>query len=842
MGKFSPDFTDYIAPENRHPSGEAIDRFATAWDFQKYKDNSDSYNRLTIDVLQPYIDEVEKVTGRKFFNPGLHYYHGTKIPGIDGKVVSPLGGEVELYGSLYDEHPASFDNRSPEELYAESLNEMMRWIADTKEQFAQDSMVHQLTPMKIEQQIYQKVKDLESRYQYNEARTFDYSDALVDLAGTMGGAMNDPINIAASVAPFAFGPALEMTVLSRLGSGLVLNVGSEAMIQSDVEQVYKKLGLEYTDEQYWANVFAAAGGSILLGGFIETLLKTPQIAIGVKRKLIGGLNEYNMNRQPGQTLFDYEFTGRDQFGNEILLNPENNIKRTMDSAAFAQDLNNITLKQNPYKTDPNSVKFINKLDEIKAKDSQNQFDEIEFEAQMKKFSVTHHEENDANIMQLKPEEIEFQADVFQFKSGGDKKGLLGTLKGVKVWNPVFSGEVIVYQTKDGKYIIADGHQRLGLAKELSADKNYTGPKPILQARVFKEIDGFTPEYIRVLAGAKNISNQSGTAIDAARLWKVAPRMLDELVPPDSVLRQYGKNLMSLDDSVLMAIKASNVPERYAQYIGKYFVDKKEQLAVLNLLAKATPQNLIEAENIVANAKMAGFKKADQQGLFSDDVIAESLFKERATILSTSLKGINTNKKLLNVLVEKSNSIEQYGNKLNKLNNSQKRDLYGQIIETIKHNANNAGGIADDLTEVTQKYARKELSLNDAAREFERAVERRIASGSYTRLSPSRSRTAESVAAPFNPVAKRHSIDDLESLQKYHDGAEAKQYDEEILALQQQVKDKFDELEANTYTNIKQEKLFEVESIDGNTKQLMSFDDMSEEIDFADAAIKELKDC
>ena len=45
-------------------------------------------------------------------------------------------------------------------------------------------------------------------------------------------------------------------------------------------------------------------------------------------------------------------------------------------------------------------------------------------------------------------------------------------KDVKKWDPVKAGTVVVYEQADGKFFIADGHQRLGLAKRIkSQDPN-----------------------------------------------------------------------------------------------------------------------------------------------------------------------------------------------------------------------------------------------------------------------------------------------------------------------------------------------------------------------------------
>ena len=68
----------------------------------------------------------------------------------------------------------------------------------------------------------------------------------------------------------------------------------------------------------------------------------------------------------------------------------------------------------------------------------------------------------------KPEEIEFDPVNFQYKTDGDKRGVSNKLADVKEWDNVAAGTIMVFEFANGKKAIVDGHQRLGLAKRLSA--------------------------------------------------------------------------------------------------------------------------------------------------------------------------------------------------------------------------------------------------------------------------------------------------------------------------------------------------------------------------------------
>lgn len=812
MGKFFPQYDNPVAPDKMMPAGEAVDAFDTSFDFSYYLNASDAKANLTTRVLQPYLDEIETKTGRKFVNPG-------NIWRVDKDY--PLGGEADIYPSVTYNAPVDVDPRSQDERFDSAFDEILTYIQETKNLYDPDSKIHQLTSMRLQSLLVEEAQTIRNDYLFNDERAFGWGDIGTDVAAGFTAAAVDPINMAAMLSPFALGPGLSQTVVQRLGSELVLALGSEVVIQSDIEDLYKEVGLEYTDEQFWTNVFAAGGGTLLLGGAIETLLASPQIAKATKTKIVKYLDKREQSRRGVES---------------------NRVEETLDAAETAETINQQTLDQSPLADDPNDVKFQQNMMDAKQAIINEDFTQLKFEDQLKIIDELHHDRNNANFTILGPDEIDFDAKLFQFKGGADEQGLLPTLMGVDKWDNVFSGHILVYQKADGKLIIADGHQRLGLAKRLNADKNYKGPKPQLPAIIFKETDGFTPEFIRVKAGAKNISEGSGSVVDAARLYKVAPEVLDRMLPPNSKLVQYGRNMAKLHDDVLRAIDQGVIEGRYASFIGQYFSDRAEQLAVLDVLAKSKPANLAEAETIVAQVKMAGFSKVDQGGLFSDDMIAASLFKERAKILTSTLGGMQNNKKLLNTLVEKSKLIEQYGNKLNKLNNAEKKDLYGQIIETIKHNSNTAGPIADELTAITQRYGRGDIDLATATKQFEEAVRRRIASGDLGGIPVSQARVINDNEAQTHSATKPGQQLNKEQLDKYQDDIFGEKLDQDIEAMNQEVKDIYDDLEANGYKGIKQEQVMEVENLDGTVIEKKSIDEMTEEMDFSDAAIKEFKDC
>lgn len=102
----------------------------------------------------------------------------------------------------------------------------------------------------------------------------------------------------------------------------------------------------------------------------------------------------------------------------------------------------------------------------------------------------------------------------QFKEGADPK--TGVVKGQELKGEYFESAenaVVVYVRKDGTKELVTGRHRFDLAKR-------NGKNDIL-ARVFREVDGYTPEDMRNLDAISNIIDEKGTEHDYIRYFENA---------------------------------------------------------------------------------------------------------------------------------------------------------------------------------------------------------------------------------------------------------------------------------------------------------------------------------
>ena len=307
---------------------------------------------------------------------------------------------------------------------------------------------------------------------------------------------------------------------------------------------------------------------------------------------------------------------------------------------------------------------------------------------------------DGVLFRFDPQTIEADAKTFQYKSDGDEFGVTDKYRNTMVWDPSKAGQVIVYEYADGRRVIADGHQRLGMAKRIMAAD--PSQKPVLYGTLLREVDGVLPEGAMVIAARKNITeavDQPGSKVlDAAKLERQVPGALDDpSLPVGTTLIRQARDLVGLSDIAFGAVINDVVPTNYAAIVGRLVKDQDKQIAVMQLLADAEPANVTQAEAIVRQALEAEFDTAVQVGLFGEEVVTKSLFAERARVLDAALKTLKRDRTVFRSLVENRARIEGEGNVLAMDQNQSRSEIDGQAIQLVQTVANRRGPLSDALT-------------------------------------------------------------------------------------------------------------------------------------------------
>lgn len=320
-----------------------------------------------------------------------------------------------------------------------------------------------------------------------------------------------------------------------------------------------------------------------------------------------------------------------------------------------------------------------------------------------------------------PRTLETDAATFQYKDGGDSAGVTDRLAGVTEWRPESSGSVLVYERADGTRVVADGHQRLGLAKRILAQGD--GQEPRLYGWLYREADGWTPEQVRTIAAAKNMREGSGTALDAAKVLRDGDPAALRGLPTTSALIRDAKGLAELGPEAFGAVVNRVIPESWGAIVGRLVPEPGMQTEIVGLLKRLDPANRAEAESIVRQALEAGRaeRAADAQGsLFGDAAVSESLYLERARVLDRALKQLRKDRAVFATLTAEEARIAGAGNVLDSAANLARVDADGAAVQTLATLANRKGPLSDALSEAARR-ARAEGSYDAAVKDFVEAV-------------------------------------------------------------------------------------------------------------------------
>jgi hypothetical protein len=334
------------------------------------------------------------------------------------------------------------------------------------------------------------------------------------------------------------------------------------------------------------------------------------------------------------------------------------------------------------------------------------------------------------VEMLRPNEVRTDAAAMQYKSGGDQSGVTDALKGVEVWNPLLSQQILAWEPLEGGRVVVDGHQRVALAKRLSDQ----GQDIQLPAVTVREADGITARDARVLGALRNIANGTGTLVDNAKVLRDVPDAA-AMLPQSGPLARDSMGLAQLSHEAFGAAANEVVDPRIAAQVGLNAAGHPEaHMPILGLLAKERISDPREAAAITRQALADGFgtPQAEQLSMLGDQP-QQSLYAPIARISAAAAKRLRQEKRTFSTLRENAAKIEAEGNVLDRAANASKVLSNDEALAILERTSHRAGPVRDALI----RAARAELSgarRADATDQFLRelgGIDLRAAAGEGT---------------------------------------------------------------------------------------------------------------
>lgn len=275
-----------------------------------------------------------------------------------------------------------------------------------------------------------------------------------------------------------------------------------------------------------------------------------------------------------------------------------------------------------------------------------------------------------DIERVSVSDLNVDAGAYQFRTAVNSAGTDKRLSSISRWDDLRAGVMVVHERKDGKRFVADGHHRIELAKKL-------GVKGI-NAFILKESEGHSVESAKALAALVNLSNNNGTGIDAAKLFRSKLRdmnpeqLVSDLNLPKNSAVKTGVSLAKLSDDVFGAVLNGLVEERDGAVIGDTFADPAEQQSALSKFMAVKPANAEESQVLAQQIKIAGFMKSNNKGntdMFGNELETDTVLGERTRLIVALGRAYKKDKSLFETLGINASKIEQAGNHLSKDSNS-----------------------------------------------------------------------------------------------------------------------------------------------------------------------------
>ena len=796
-----PDVTDMYDPNGiKRPSDTVIENLTGSFEDSLLTGALGANTEFisTTRVWEPIIERLNEFAGEqdvgffmryfsdaganKFSNPGIAY----------SEVFNPLTNDnyLRLSGEIY-KFVSENQDTLPDDLKGineELISSLLKQQFDDAQASEQSRSIHNPGPLRT----------------------------IARFAGGTGSSVGDPINLI--TAPFGGAVVNQGGKLLWKGvaSNMLVNAGAAALTEGEVADWYKKMGAEYTFEDFVYNVSlnAALGGALPLAvpGVRMTWQKSKEladilIAKGFKvdaktQALLDMIDDFEatndsnpFRRNSALESLDADAAHEEaltaasaaiQDGNAEFIPPApllplkeqptapkqkaplpvDPLRDELNALDKKWEANNAKLKtaeaegleiqnrlNDAYDADPNLTKDSKIIKDLMDENKLNQSKVDEFRSiqdglggqrvkileKQKQAAKTSPgdrtvmdiiKDDDAYVVRLNAADLEVDAATFQYKSEGDEFGVTEVLRDEKEWIPSWSGTLTVYEYANGKRVVADGHQRIGFAKRVMAQDPSKNIE--VNAIIFREADGVSPEEMRVIAALKNIVEGSGDAVDAAKVLRVDPSALPVL-PAKSELVQQARGIRPLSNDSFGMVINGIVPAKYAQYVGDLIKDQNLQDAAMRVLAKSKPENKFQAEAMVRQVRDMPTAEVTQTSLFGDELMTESYFFERSKILNQAYTELRKDKSAFETLVRNSERLEAEGNVLVNDANERKAATDAQTIALLQTLANRKGPLSDALNDAA-RTARDTGNYKSARDGFLTAIRRSIDSGDFEGVS------------------------------------------------------------------------------------------------------------
>jgi hypothetical protein len=348
-------------------------------------------------------------------------------------------------------------------------------------------------------------------------------------------------------------------------------------------------------------------------------------------------------------------------------------------------------------------------------------------------------------VQLDPREVNFNPERFQYKGGGDTRGVTDRMAGIERWDNMAAEAIIAYQYRSGRIEVGDGHQRTGLAQRLLNEGRETSID--LGAYLFREADGWTPDQVFAVATRRNLQQGTGDVTDTAVALQRLPGILDKSV---------------LDPDLLGMVRAKALTQEAGMAIGYKLSDPAQQRAAVDAITRLGLKGEDTISAFIDEMKASQTRTDVAFDLFGDQEIARTLAVEMAELKVKVADLLKQNAKAFKRVNEAADMLESRENVIARNMNARVASSSGEASAFVSSLSVDPGPMRDMLMAGARRVAAGE-KIGKVARDVSNQIAGVAEREGMAGLVPRGPATAQGIAAimpkldePVGPAAKQQA--------------------------------------------------------------------------------------
>ncbi len=305
------------------------------------------------------------------------------------------------------------------------------------------------------------------------------------------------------------------------------------------------------------------------------------------------------------------------------------------------------------------------------------------------------------VTELETHHLHVDAQRFQYKIGAGKNGSVGSLAGVKRYDPELAGVVQVWHDPaDGKVYVVNGHNRAELAKT-------HGVKKI----AVRFLDAEDAGQARAKGAITNIAEGRGTSIDAAKFFRETGVTKEHLADRGVALRDHvaseGLALSKLHPTLFRRVVDGDISPERGAVIGGSGLEHHEQAALQKLIDKLPRSREVSnatLKELTDTVRSSASKTVQSFDLFGDNADETSLALHKARLQAHIKSRLGTEKRLFGIVSKSkaAENLERVGNTIDRVASDRVSREAGTTLDVFDKLKHLSGPVSKHLNNAAER--------------------------------------------------------------------------------------------------------------------------------------------